>query len=135
MISLLVSQDAGLEQQDRHSKTPLLVAAHRGQAEAVERLLTLGARADVLDKEDRSAMYWAADQNNMRSLSLLLANKGAALLLSTNDRWDNTPLHTASAKGHLEAVVALIEAGAQIDNKNEDEQTPLHVAAKNGKTR
>ena len=26
-----------------------------------------------------------------------------------------------------------MEAGAQIDNKNEDEQTPLHIAAKNGK--
>ena len=68
-------------------------------------------------------------------MKILLESEGASSLLSSNDRWDNTPLHTASAKGHLQALVALLEAGAQIDNKNEDEQTPLHIAAKNGKTR
>ena len=68
-------------------------------------------------------------------MQILLESEGASSLLSSNDRWDNTPLHTASAKGHLQALVALLEAGAQIDNKNEDEQTPLHIAAKNGKTR
>ena len=41
-----------------------------------------------------------------------------------NDRWDNTPLHIASSKGFLDCAMALIDAGAQIDNKNEDEQTP-----------
>ena len=30
-------------------------------------------------------------------------------------------------------VKELIEAGAQIDNKNEDEQTPLHIAASEGR--
>ena len=56
-----------------------------------------------------------------------------AELLDRNDRWDNTALHIASIRGNLDIVTALIEAGAQIDNKNEDEQTPLHVAAKHGK--
>lgn len=27
----------------------------------------------------------------------------------------------------------LLEAGAEIDNKNEDEQTPIHLAAINGR--
>ena len=52
-----------------------------------------------------------------------------------NDRWDNTPLHIASSKGFLDCAMALIDAGAQIDNKNEDEQTPLHLAAKFGRIR
>ena len=69
------------------------------------------------------------------NVQILLGCGRASSLLSSNDRWDNTPLHTASAKGHLQALVALLEAGAQIDNKNEDEQTPLHIAAKHGKTR
>lgn len=68
-------------------------------------------------------------------MQILLESGRASSLLSSNDRWDNTPLHTASAKGHLQALVTLLEAGAQIDNKNEEEQTPLHIAAKNGKTR
>ena len=56
-------------------------------------------------------------------------------MFSVNDRWDNTPLHIACSKGHLDCAVALIDAGAQIDNKNEDEQTPLHLAAKGGRIR
>ena len=48
---------------------------------------------------------------------------------------DNTTLHIASIWGHLDIVTARIEAGTQIDNKNKDEQTPLYVAAKHGKSK
>ena len=72
---------------------------------------------------------------NYNDFQILLGCGRAGSLLSSNDRWDNTPLHTASARGHTAALLALLEAGAQIDNKNEDEQTPLHIAAKHGKTR
>ena len=34
-----------------------------------------------------------------------------------------------------EVAVALIEAGADVDAKNEGEETPLHVAAKEGNTK
>ena len=50
-----------------------------------------------------------------------------------NDQYDNLPIHVASAMGNLECVALLIEAGSDIDNKNEDEQTPLHLAALNGR--
>ena len=70
MISLLVSQGAALELQDRESKTALLVAAHRGQDLALQRLIDLGADVTALDREDRSAMYWAADRNNVSSLQV-----------------------------------------------------------------
>ncbi len=53
-------------------------------------------------------------------------------MMEMGDRSDNTPLHAAAAKGHVKATVALLEAGADPDNKNEDEQTPFHVAAKGG---
>ena len=87
----------------------------------------------VVDKEDRSGLYLAAESNHLRCVKTLLKTGARAELLERNDRWDNTALHIASIRGHLDIVTALIEAGAQIDNKNEDEQTPLHVAAKHGK--
>ena len=70
MISLPVSQGAGLEQQDRDSRTSLLVAAHRGHHQALQRLIQLGADTTALDREDRSAMYWAADRNNVAALQV-----------------------------------------------------------------
>ena len=90
------------------------------------------ARRQV-DKEHRSGLYLAAENNHLRCVKTLLKTGVRAELLNRNDRWDNTALHIASIRGHLDIVTALIEAGAQIDNKNEDEQTPLHVAAKHGK--
>ena len=92
----------------------------------------VGARRQV-DKEHRSGLYLAAENNHLRCVKTLLKTGVRAELLNRNDRWDNTALHIASIRGHLDIVTALIEAGAQIDNKNEDEQTPLHVAAKHGK--
>ena len=56
-------------------------------------------------------------------------------MIEVNDRYDNTPLHIACSKGYLEVAEALLDAGAQIDNKNEDEQTPLHLASKFGRIR
>ena len=43
-----------------------------------------------------------------------------------------TPLHMAAAKGHSEAIAALIDAGADPDARNEDGRTPLHMAAEKG---
>ena len=111
-----------------------------------------GASLAVLDKEDKSSVYWAASQNHVDCLmvlitsfnihyqlfhifQILLKQSGIKDVFSVNDRWDNTPLHIACSKGHLDCAVALIDAGAQIDNKNEDEQTPLHLAAKGGRIR
>ena len=56
-------------------------------------------------------------------------------LLECGDRFDNTPLHVAAMKGHIEIVEMLLEKTVDIDRKNEDEQTPLLVAAKEGRPR
>ncbi len=39
-----------------------------------------------------------------------------------NTVYDNLPIHVASEKGNADCVRLLLEAGADIDNKNEDEQ-------------
>ncbi|KXZ43634.1 hypothetical protein GPECTOR_84g310 [Gonium pectorale] len=41
-------------------------------------------------------------------------------------------LHIAAEKGHLEAVAALLQAGADKDAADETSATPLHIAAENG---
>ena len=56
-------------------------------------------------------------------------------MLECGDRFDNTPLHVAAMKGHIEIVEMLLEKTVDIDRKNEDEQTPLLVAAKEGRPR
>ena len=41
---------------------PISVAAYEGHAECVELLLSLGARLDILDRDDKSALFHAAEQ-------------------------------------------------------------------------
>lgn len=36
-----------------------------------------------------------------------------------------TPVHAAAAKGHLDIVCMLVQAGANIDAEDEDHRTPL----------
>lgn len=45
-------------------------------------------------------------------------------------QYDNTALHAACLHGNSDCVAVLLENQADIDNKNEDEQTPFHLAAK-----
>ena len=65
---------------------------------------------------------------------MLLRHCQAPSLVDFSDKYDNSPLHLACRQGYLAIARALLEAGSRIDNKNEDEQTPLHVAAKYGRT-
>jgi ankyrin repeat protein len=53
------------------------------------------------------------------------------LLLGTGI--DATPLHIAAEYGHIEIALALIKAGANIEAKDNENKTPLQIAAENGK--
>jgi ankyrin repeat protein len=46
--------------------------------------------------------------------------------------WKNTPLHYAARYGNLDAVMLLLEFGADIRKTNRDGHTPLHLAAEAG---
>ena len=98
-------------------------------------LLREGADLFVQDREDRSVLYWAAAKNNLETVKTVLRDPRSQRLLDTGDRRDNTPLHVAAQNGFLTVAVALLDMDADVDNKNEDEETPLHLAAKEGRNR
>ena len=101
----------------------------------MEVLLDEGADIYAVDREDRNALYWAAAKNNLDAVRTILRDNRSQKLLEAGDRRDNTPLHIAAQHGFLSVAVRLMDAGADVDNKNEDEETPLHLAAKEGRTR
>lgn len=109
-----------------------MVACIEGHLEAVSLLSNHGARLDILDKDDKSILFHAAEKNRPEIITLILKNHRGMELMFLNDQYDNLPIHAACAKGNLDCVVLLGDRGADIDNKNEDEQTPLHLAATNG---
>lgn len=66
---------------------------------------------------------------------ILLKDPRCLELVDTSDRYDNSPLHEAARRGYVKTVRALLDANSKIDNKNEDEETALHIAAEEGRNR
>eukprot|EP01125_Pyxidicula_operculata_P015009 TRINITY_DN5071_c0_g1_i1.p1 TRINITY_DN5071_c0_g1~~TRINITY_DN5071_c0_g1_i1.p1 ORF type:complete len:271 (-),score=59.99 TRINITY_DN5071_c0_g1_i1:131-943(-) len=70
-------------------------------------------------------IFTAAQTNNVKRLEEFIQD-GADI----NERdWDrgNTPLHWASASGHLDSIEVLLEYGADVNISNKHGRTPLHV--------
>ncbi|MBN1827534.1 MAG: ankyrin repeat domain-containing protein, partial [Deltaproteobacteria bacterium] len=84
---------------------------------------------EVRDEAGRTPLHWAAEQNNVESVSLLI-DKGA----DVNDKDSNftTPLHIASSNGYYEIARLLVENGADITSADFRAKTPLHFAATYG---
>jgi transient receptor potential cation channel subfamily A member 1 len=51
-------------------------------------------------------------------------------LLNEKDDTGCSPLHYASREGHIKSLGSLIQLGACINLKNNNNQSPLHFAAK-----
>lgn len=72
VLLLLQSFGADLDQIDKlYSWTPLFHAASEGNVPCMQTLLDVGARADILDEKDLSAMYYAAWEGHLECMRLL----------------------------------------------------------------
>ena len=61
---------APLEKRDRDNYTPLLMAAYSGHAESLDTLLKKGADYEVVDKNDKTAVYLAAEEDKLEALKV-----------------------------------------------------------------
>lgn len=113
---------------DRHSA--LLVAARDNYPNIVKMLLDAGA-----DLGQRGYMmnaipfHKAAYMGNPEVMRLLVKHKDAPKFI--DDQGPNngyTPLHDAIWHGHTEAAKVLIKAGAKLDLKTYEGDTPLDLA-------
>ena len=65
-----MKKGAKIEKKDKDNFTPLLLAAAEGNSESVEVLLKNGANINVVEREDKSVLYWAAAQNHEQTVSV-----------------------------------------------------------------
>lgn len=132
------------------NRTPLAEAAAAGSLEAVKVLLDAGADPNVKDSNGRSAVRLALDREAHDVVELLVSRGALAerkelfdraaegdlaklTALLVDERADpsvrvelgRTPLHEASALGHVDVVRALLHAGAGVDIADQDGFTPL----------
>lgn len=104
--------------------TPLVRAIQN--ASGFEALLDLGADPNVVFGQGDTVIHWAAKLGNQRLLKAALAHGGNPNLAA--GRRGDTPLHLAAMTN--DAVFdELLQAGADIDARDEDGDTPAMVAA------
>ncbi|CAB1120608.1 unnamed protein product [Ectocarpus sp. CCAP 1310/34] len=75
-------------------------------------------------------IHCAASQGLTFAVQALLAERRTAC--DAKDRFGKTPLHWAAGQGHVDTVLALVNAGALVDSRDHFNATPLMLAALGG---
>jgi len=110
-IKILLKAGAIIDKADPKGRTPIHYAAQHGEVEAIEELVNAGADVNVGDIEKITPIhlaakeYWSGD------------------IVSPNP--EKTQPHMKQGVGKIEA---LIKAGADVNARDIDKQTPLHHA-------
>lgn len=154
-IEALISKKADVNAKDNEGKTPLVVALNKGHMNVVQALAAAGASVNTSDKDENTPLHEAARSGNKDIVELLLA-KGADV--NAKNKSKNTPLYNAAYHGKadvvelflsrsqgniegkeeaillalrygLKEVVAVFLAhGMDVNARNKDGASPLHVA-------
>jgi uncharacterized protein len=107
--------------------TPLGLAAFFGHAEAVEALLAAGADANLASRESmKMPPLGSAMAVQRHDIARILIEHGADVNAKAAN--DLTALHTAAARGDLEAAKLLLDHGANLHATSTDGKTPLDYA-------
>ena len=136
---------------EKYNETALEAAAHMGERETVEYLLTAGAPLDIyavamLGQTDQVAAFLEADPELARAKGIhgisvlyhaaLSGNTAVAELLLAHgggESIDNNALHAATRFGHTEMVGWLLTHGViDVNPLNFNGKTPLQVAVESG---
>ncbi|KAM6479217.1 ankyrin repeat-containing domain protein [Trichoderma sp. SZMC 28011] len=122
-MKLLIDHGAEIDQQDIHSRTPLLRACYGGKKDAVKLLLENGADVECVDDYEASALGIAVRDDREGIVKLLLENGADA-----NSMSDNEPmLYTPIIRNQEGIVKLLLEHGADA-NTMLDEEPMLYKA-------
>ena len=125
-IRFYITDGADPDMRDSHGHTLLQHAMIKKKWHAAETLLDMGADPDLtVAITGQSALHYAASDDSVHMIGVLAAHK-AKLDLADNFKW--TPLHMATGRGKLEAVKALVELGADMSLRDEQNERTLDLA-------
>jgi len=129
---LLGAQPSLVRQRSEDGWTALHLAAHFGQASAVEVLIAVGADVNAWAENDhRNQPLHAAvaGRGDGRIVTALLAARASA---NAADGGGYTPLHLAAFRGDLHLTEMLLAYGADARRKADDGKTAVMLAEQEG---
>jgi len=122
-----------IDAQSSGKKTALMLASDAGMVDVVEKLLSLGAKAEICDHEDRTCLMRVLKDGPRRwrepLAELLLGPTAAAGAINhSEDYWKGTALMYAIHKGMVGIVKKLLAAGARPEMTDGSDNTMLKLS-------
>lgn len=127
VIELLIGADCKLDVQDSFGRTALHYASDMGFSDVVFSLLTVGANANLADRNGYYPLHAAASIKNIDTIKVLVEN-GHDVHAGLRT-YVGTALHLAVTLQFVTSVEALIEAGLDLDDQDSSKYTPLYLAS------
>ncbi len=137
IVQLLAKNVKDINAANKSGETALMLAAHSNKADVVEFLISKGADINAQDTAGNTAAYFLADSYNKRNAKAfdaklaLLKSKG--LKFNSVQGEGNTLYHVAAKKNNLELLKKVSVFNIDVNAKNDEGLTALHVAAMKAK--
>lgn len=130
IIRLLVDAGASTDAEFGRRHTALELAAKRKNPSILNLLLKLGARAHLQLDKKYAIIHWAAENGHLENVKRFL-DDGVPVDFRTPS--GDTPLMAACGWLRADVVKLLLQRGAQVDLKDDDDETALHKACDRAK--
>ncbi|XP_072165479.1 uncharacterized protein [Diadema setosum] len=127
VIKTLVNGGAHLDFRNRHGFTPVHRTVQKGNIQALDILLDLGASPNSKDDRGHSPLYYSIIQDSEPHITELLLKDCAEVTQVDSQGW--SIIHYACRYGRCRALKLLLLYGSNISLVNEAGNTPLHVSA------
>ena len=130
-IKLLLKYNANYNAQDSSGNTPLhLSILYDHQNSSKEILKCDNLQINLANDDQKTPLHLAVEKGNIDIVDKLLNMRPDH---NAVDSSGNTVLHLAAAGGYLDCCESILKHNAdKINARNNDENTPLHLAIKNG---
>ena len=145
-LQLLLDNNAEPDIADIYQQTPLFVACYQGNFENIQLLISYGSSITFRDYENHTSLHSASDAGREEIIRFLIATDNEqrehaqslgqkvdeTLLVNMKDVNGNAAIHYAAANNQMDCVDALLSGGAEVDIRNHQQKSPLHIASELG---